>query len=247
MNVETFIEQSKPFMAWMLDWQANLKPATLGSLAHNDDPRSIGIISVDVINGFCTVGSLASPRVNTIVEPIASLFREAWAFGVRDILLTQDTHPTDAVEFAQYAPHCVRGTVESETVAAFKELPFFEQMTVLPKNSINSGFAPGFSEWTAARPQIKIWIVVGDCTDLCTHQLAMHMRLWANQNQLRDVRVVLPVNTVDTYDLPVQIANELGIVPHDANFLHLVFLYNMMQNGVEIFSEITPLPSAGNL
>ncbi len=239
MNAQTFIEQSTPFIEWMLNWQANLKPAPLVSLSFNGDPRSIGILSVDVIEGFCTVGPLSSPRVNQIVEPITRLFQAAWGYGVRDILLTQDTHPTDAVEFAQYAPHCIRGTAESETVAAFKALPFFEQMGVLPKNSINSMAAPGFSEWIAARPQVKTWIVVGDCTDLCTHQMAMNMRTWANQNQLRDVRIVLPVNTVDTYDLPVQTATELGLVPHDASFLHLVFLYNMMQNGVEIVSEIT--------
>jgi nicotinamidase-related amidase len=239
MDVQTFIEQSTPFIEWMLKWQSSLKSTSLATLSHHNDPRSIGILSVDVIKGFCTVGPLSSPRVNQIVEPITRLFQDAWDYGVRDILLTQDTHAEDAVEFAQYAPHCIRGTEESETVEAFKALPFFKQISVLPKNSINSVIAPGFSEWVAARPQVKTWIVVGDCTDLCTHQLAMNMRTWANQNQLRDARIVLPVNTVDTYDLPVKTATELGIVPHDATFLHLVFLYNMMQNGVEIFTEIT--------
>jgi len=239
MDTKTFIENSTPFIEWILKWQANLTPAALASLSFNGDPRSIGIMSVDVIEGFCTMGPLSSPRVNQIVEPITGLFQAAWDYGVRDILLTQDTHPEDAVEFAQYAPHCIRGTLESEAVAQYKTLPFYEQISMLPKNSINSSLAPGFSEWITARPHIKTWIVVGDCTDLCTHQLAMHLRTWANQNQLRNVRVVLPVNTVDTYDLPVQTATELGLVPHDANFLHLVFLYNMMQNGVEVVSEIT--------
>ncbi|MEZ4669763.1 MAG: isochorismatase family cysteine hydrolase [Anaerolineae bacterium] len=238
MNAEHFIEQSKPFIQWMLDWQAGLKPVALTDLFHDHDPRTVGIISVDVIEGFCTVGPLSSPRVNRIVEPITQLFQTAWAAGVRDILLTQDTHPEDAVEFAQYAPHCIRGTVESETVAAFKALPFFDQIAMIPKNCINSAFAPGFEEWVAARPQIKTWIIAGDCTDLCTHQLAMHMRIKANQNQQHGVRVVLPVNTVDTYDLPVATANQLGIPAHDAEFLHLVFLYNMMLNGVEIYSEV---------
>jgi nicotinamidase-related amidase len=240
MNSETFIAQSRPFIQWMLDWKTGLKPASLQSLMQNGDPRTVGIISVDVIEGFCTVGPLSSPRVNQIVQPIVDLFKLAWDCGVRDIALPQDTHPQDAVEFANYAPHCIRGTVESETVAAFKALPFFDKLAIFPKNSINSGLAPGFDDWVNARPQVKTWITVGDCTDLCTHQLAMHMRLSANQNQRRGIRVVLPVNTVDTYDLPVQTAQELGIVPHDAEFMHLVFLYNMMQNGVEIVTEITP-------
>ena len=239
MSVDTFIANSKPFIEWMFNWREGLKPTSLGTLAVQNNPRSIGILSVDVIEGFCTVGPLASPRVNQIVQPIVELFTAAWAYGVRDILLTQDTHEPDAVEFAQYAPHCIRGTTESEAVSAYKALPFYDQIVVLPKNSINSALAPGFAEWIAARPQITTWIVVGDCTDLCTHQVAMYMRTWANQNQLRDVRVMLPVNTVDTYDLPVNTALELGIVPHDAAFLHLVFLYNMMQNGIEVVSQIT--------
>jgi nicotinamidase-related amidase len=239
MDTQAFIEQSRPFIEWMLNWKAGLSPVPFASLMHDGEPRSVGIISVDVIEGFCTIGPLSSPRVKTIVEPIARLFTLAWERGVRDIALPQDTHPEDAVEFAQYAPHCIRGTAESETVAAFKALPFFDQLTIIPKNSINSGLAPGFDAWVSARPQIRTWIVVGDCTDLCTHQLAMHMRLAANQNQRRGMRIVLPVNTVDTYDMPVAQAQSLGIPAHDADFLHLVFLYHMMLNGIEVVTEIT--------
>lgn len=239
MNIDTFIRQSKPFIEWMLNWKAGLKPITLDSLMEGSDPKTVGIVSVDVIEGFCSVGPLSSPRVNRIVEPITELFKLAWENNIRDIVLTQDTHPADAVEFAHYAPHCIRGTEESEAVAAFKALPFFEQLKIFPKNSINSGFAPGFDAWVKERTQIKTWITVGDCTDLCTHQLAMYLRLSANQNQQHGIRVVLPVNTVDTYDLPVATAQELGIAPHDAEFLHLVFLYNMMLNGIEIVSDIT--------
>lgn len=238
-DVNTFIEQSRPFIQWMLDWKAGLKPLSLSSLT-GDTPDKVGIISVDVIEGFCHVGPLSSPRVSNIVAPIARLFELAWSQGVRDIALPQDTHPEDAVEFAQYGPHCIRGTLESETVAAFKQLPFFEHITVIPKNSINSALAPDFDEWVAARPQINTWIIAGDCTDLCTYQLAMHMRLSANQQQRQGVRVILPVDTVDTYDMPVDTAQRLGIVPHDAEFLHLVFLYHMMLNGIEVVTEMTP-------
>ncbi len=238
-EIQAFIQQSEPFIQWMLTWKAGLQPLSLASLTQRG-ANTVGLISVDVIEGFCHVGPLSSPRVKTIIEPIKQLFELAWSQGVRDIALPQDTHPEDAVEFAQYGPHCIRGTVESETVAAFKALPFFEQMTVIPKNSINSGLAPGFNEWVAARPQITNWIIAGDCTDLCTHQLALHLRLSANQYQQRATRIILPVNTVDTYDMPVATAQQLGIIPHDADFLHLVFLYHMMLNGIEVVSEIVP-------
>jgi hypothetical protein len=31
----------------------------------------------------------------------------------------------------------------------------------------------------------------------------------------------------------------LGIMPHHADLLHLIFLYNMAQNGVEIAERVT--------
>lgn len=238
MQAEAFLQRSAPFVQWMLDWRDGLRPVSLAGLL-SDGAETVGILSVDVIKGFCSVGPLASPRVNQIVAPITMLFERAWAAGVRDIALSQDTHPADAVEFMSYAPHCIRGTEESETVEAFRALPFFDQLTVIEKNSINAGLTDRLSEWLRARPHITTWIIVGDCTDLCTHQLAMHVRLSANQHQQSGVRVILPVNTVDTYDLPVDTAQQIGAVPHDAEFLHLTFLYHMMLNGIEIVTEIT--------
>ena len=81
MNADTFIHNSRPFMEWMLSWKANLQPAAFDTLTHDGDPKTVGIISVDVIEGFCTIGPLSSPRVNGIVEPIAALFKLAWARG----------------------------------------------------------------------------------------------------------------------------------------------------------------------
>ena len=237
MNYDTFIDQSKPFIQWMLDWKNNLKPFSLSSLTQAD-PKSVGVVSVDVIEGFCTVGPLSSPRLNNIVEPITRLFKLAWGQGVRDIALPQDTHPADAVEFGQYGVHCVRGTVESQTVAAFKALPFFDQLAIQEKNCINCGMNGAFVEWVKARPQIHNWIVVGDCTDICTYQLAMYLRTSANENQIRDIRIILPVDCVDTYDLPVDEALKIGATPHSAEILHLVFLYHMMLNGIEVVTEI---------
>lgn len=236
--VDEFVASSRPFIRWMLEWKASRRPLSIAELVA-DGADKTAIVSVDVIKGFCTVGPLASPRVNNIVAPITDLFRLAWEHGVRDIALPQDTHPADAVEFMSYAPHCVRGTEEAETVDEFRELPFFDQITVIEKNSINAGLSEPFREWVAQRGHIRNWIIVGDCTDLCTYQLAMHIRLSANQNQTAGVRVILPINAVDTYDLPVSVADEIGAVPHDAEFLHVVFLYHMMLNGVEVVTEIT--------
>ncbi len=84
---------------------------------------------------------------------------------------------------------------------------------------------------------MDIFIVVGDCTDLCTYQLAMHLRLDANARQLQR-RVILPVDCVDTYDMPFEKAAAIGAIPHPAAFIHAVFLHNMHLNGVEIYATI---------
>jgi nicotinamidase-related amidase len=224
-------EQSKEFMDYLDGWVK-----TLPSLSVNEvtaDPAKVAVISVDVINGFCTIGPLASPRVANIVDPIVKLFKAVWSRGVRHIVLVQDTHEPDAVEFGSFPPHCVRGTAEAETVDAFKALPYFGQITAMPKNSIASGLNTGLVEWLAAHPQVDTFIVVGDCTDLCTYQLAMHLRLDANARQLKR-RVVLPADCVDTYDTPLALAKEIGAFPHPADLLHAVFLYHMALNGVEV-------------
>jgi nicotinamidase-related amidase len=203
----------------------------------NNQPETVAVISVDVINGFCYEGPLASPRVAGIVPPIAALFQKAHRAGVRNFILTQDTHPEDAMEFENYPPHCIRGTVQSDTVPEFKTLPFFNLFQVMPKNSINSAIGTGLDAWLEAHPEVNTFITVGDCTDLCTYQLAMHLKLRANaRNQA--VRVILPVDCVDTYDLPVSVAREIGAVPHHGDLLHYIFLYHMMLNGVEVTASM---------
>ena len=230
-----WLDRSLPFLAFLDEWYEQLPNEALNTLI--DDPSKIAVISVDVINGFCYEGPLSSPRVKQIIAPITKLFEKAWDAGVREIILTQDTHEANAVEFGQYPPHCIRGTRESETVPEIEALPFYDHMTIIEKNSIHSGLDTGLSDWISDHPEIDRFIIVGDCTDLCTYQLAMHLRLDANARQL-DRKVIVPVNCVDTYDLPVQQAQDIGAVPHDGDLLHRVFLYSMMLNGVEIYAKI---------
>ncbi|BCX04413.1 MAG: nicotinamidase [Candidatus Roseilinea sp.] len=229
--------KSRPFIAYVEDWLNRLPTAKLSKLL--GDPSRAAVASVDIINGFCTVGPLASPRVQGIVRPIAKLFRDCYDAGVRHFILTQDTHEPDAVEFKQYPPHCVRGHIESQTVPELLELPFAGEFVVFEKNSISSSENTGLDRWLDAHPDVITFIVVGDCTDLCTYQLAMHLRLRANACQHRETRVIVPENCVQTYDTPVKTAQKLGIPAHDGDLLHAIFLYNMWTNGVEVVKKIT--------
>jgi nicotinamidase-related amidase len=142
------------------------------------------------------------------------------------------------VEFEQYPPHCVRGDAQSQTAPELMALPFAGAYTIMPKNSISSFEGTVLGVWLDAHPQIDTFIVTGDCTDLCTYQLAMQLRLRANAHQLAGARVIVPVNCVQTYDTPMETARRLGITPHPADLLHAIFLYHMSSNGIEVYSRL---------
>ena len=65
----------------------------------------------------------------------------------------------------------------------------------------------------------------------------MYLKLQANARNEKS-RVILPVDCVDTYDLPVHVANDIGAIPHDGDLLHYIFLYHMMLNGIEVVAMI---------
>lgn len=225
----------QPFLAYLDEWLADLPEKTLEEIA--PIPGETAVISVDLIKGFCSIGPLASPRVNSIVPAVVALFKRGWARGIRHIVLTQDTHEPDAVEFGSFPPHCVRGTAESETVEAIQSLSFYPEITIIEKNSIHSGLNTGLSAWLDDHPEINTFLIVGDCTDLCVYQMAMHLRLDANARQLQR-RVIVPAVNVDTYDTPIEVARAGGFFPHPGDFLHATFLYHMALNGVEVVGKI---------
>jgi nicotinamidase-related amidase len=235
MNTISLAEQSKPFLDYLDGWMVNLPDMNLSQAI--PEPGHTAIVTVDVTRGFCYEGPLSSPRVATIVAPIVTLYQKAWQRGLRHILLTQDTHEPEAVEFAQWPPHCVRDTAEAQTVDEIRSLPFFNEIRLFEKNSISSDVNSGLSAWVAAHPEVDTFIVTGDCTDLCTYQLAMYLRLDANDRQLKR-RVIVPANTVQTYDLPLDVAGQIGAMPHPGDLIHAMFLWHMQLNGVEIVREI---------
>ena len=241
MNLEDLINSSRPFLDWLVNWYNSRPSMALDQLlnASGISAHGAALLAVDVTVGFCSDGPLASERVGRIAAPIARLFRRAHEQSVRNFILPQDTHTEDAVEFTSFPPHCVGGTAEPVTVPELRELPFSDLFTVIEKNSISSDIGTELDDWLADHPEVTTFIAVGDCTDLCVYQLAMHLRLRANALNLRDTRVILPLDGVDTFDIPVDIAQEIGAMPHHGDLIHLIFLYSMAQNGIEIVSEVS--------
>jgi nicotinamidase-related amidase len=231
MENNTLSQKSIDFIHYLEAWQNELPTFLLDDVISR--PERAAILSVDMVNGFCKTGALASPRVDALIPNVAGLFTAAWEKGVRHILLSQDTHDPDALEFEAFAPHCVRGTIESETVNEIRQLHFYDQMVIFEKNSISSNIETGLTTWIENHPEVDTYIVVGDCTDICVYQSALFLRMQANEIKAQR-RVIVPENCVNTYDLPVQTAISLKILPHDGDLMHSIFLYHMALNGIEI-------------
>lgn len=230
------VESATPFLRYLDDWHAKIGEARLDDVI-GGQPDKVAVVCVDVIVGFCNEGALASPRVNQIVAPITRLFTALHDRGVRHFVLPQDTHDPHAVEFESYPPHCIRGTREAETVAELKALPFSDEFTIIEKNALSAFVDTSLPAWVREHPEVETYIVTGDCTDLCTYNLALHLRMDANARQIKR-RVLLVEDCVDTYDVSVETAQQLGIRPHPADFHHVVFLHHMEQNGVEIVRRL---------
>lgn len=232
----SLMEASAPFLQYLDDWHANLPTQSLTNLI-DGTPEHVAVACVDVIVGFCNEGPLASPRVKRIVEPIAQLFTALHERGVQHFILPQDTHEPNAVEFAAYPPHCIRGTHEAETVDELKGLPFSAQFTIVPKNALSAFTDTALPAWVRSHPEVCTYVLVGDCSDLCTYNLAMDLRMDANAHQ-QQRRVIVVENCVDTYDIPVDVAVKQGIRPHPADIHHVLFLHHLEQNGVEIVKQL---------
>jgi nicotinamidase-related amidase len=228
--------QSKAFLDYLEDFLASLPSLTLEEAI--PEPEKSAIISADVINAFLYEGPLASPRVATIDKPITRLMEAAWDRGVRDILLVQEGHREDSLEFDAYGEHAVRGTRGAEAIDLIKALPFYDQLKTVYKDSIHPALNNDFDEWVEGRDHLNTFIAVGDVTDLCLYNLAIYLRFRANAYH-KERRVIVPENCVQTWHLSVEDAKDLPAMPHHGDMLHATFLYHMALNGVEVVKEIT--------
>jgi nicotinamidase-related amidase len=158
---------------YVAEWFWQLQARPLAEVV--PDPTAAAVFSTDMVVGFCVHGNLASTRLGALTARGVGVFRRA--HGIRHFVLVQDAHHPRTPEFLAFPPHCVRGTEEAHTIAELQALPFADLFTIIEKNSLHPALETEFDRWLEAHPGVHTAIVVGDCTDLCVYQLAMHLRL----------------------------------------------------------------------
>jgi len=223
--------------SYITRWFNELKPLPVKEAV--PDASRACVFSADMIAGFLSTGNLASERVARLAQPVRETFDMSYRHGIRHFVLCQDTHHPGSPEFDAFPSHSVRGSEESTTIPELKSLPFSSIFTIIEKNSLNPALGTDFDKWLDEHRDVNTAIVVGNCTDLCVYQLAMHLRLRANALDYRDYAVIVPANAVDTYSLSEETARKTGALAHPGDFFHQVFLYHMAINGIRIIGKLT--------
>lgn len=185
--------------------------------------KSTLLLHIDIVEGFLNFGALHSPRVAEIIDDVVSLNKKLTNVTKAFVL---DEHPEDAEEFKAYPSHCVIGTGESDLVQEL--VPFAKDRRLFKKNSTNIFHAPEFLVFLNEHNFDTI-ILVGDVTDICILQAGLSIKTYFHEHQL-PVRMILPINCVDTY--------QLDVANHDADLMNLFTLYNLQMNGIEIVQNI---------
>ncbi|KAA0036347.1 nicotinamidase 1 [Cucumis melo var. makuwa] len=213
-----------------------------------------GLVLVDVVNGFCTVGAgnLApkqhNKQISQMVEESARLARvfceKKWP-----IFAFLDSHHPDIPEHP-YPPHCIAGTDESKLVPALQWLENEANVTLRCKDCID-GFlgclekdgSNIFIDWVK-KNQIKNILVLGICTDICVLDFVCSTLSARNRGFLSPLEdVIVYSGGCATYDLPVSVAKTLGdAIAHPQELMHHIGLYMARGRGAKVVSEVSIKP-----
>lgn len=182
---------------------------------------------VDMNNGFVRKGALASDRAESIVPDIVKMIDICIDRGAKIVAFT-DCHTEDSPEFKIYPKHCIAGTEEVELIDEIKA--YEDRLTLIPKNSTNAYVEEATQKQIAdfiINRGIKKWVIVGVCSDICIQAFSLSLKTHLISLNI-DNDVVVPLSGIETYDAP----------GHDANFMNVHSLFNMMVNGIKIVGSI---------
>ncbi|KAM3708956.1 hypothetical protein ACB098_02G137500 [Castanea mollissima] len=225
-------------------------PVNQESLVLSEDVKT-GLVLVDIVNGFCTVGSgnLAPTQPDEQISgmvgesvKLARVFCEKkWP-----IFAFLDSHHPDIPE-PPYPPHCIAGTNESKLVPALQWLENEPNATLRCKDCID-GFLGSiekdgsnlFVDWVRNN-QIKKILVVGICTDVCVLDFVCSTLSARNRGFLVPLEdVIVYSNGCATFDLPIHVANTMkDAIAHPQELMHHIGLYMAKGRGAKVVSEVS--------
>ncbi|MEX1036470.1 MAG: isochorismatase family protein [Sneathiella sp.] len=227
-------------------------PLSMASLDPAAPEMRVGLVIVDEVNGFATVGAgaLAPPvpnaQVSTMVSETVNLARHFAGQGW-PILAFLDTHIPGKPE-PPYPPHCEAGTGEEELVPELKWLESDSNTTLVRKDCIN-GFigatrkdgSNAVADWVRDHG-ITDMLVVGICTDICVMDFVLTALSARNHDMMPGLKEIHVYDKgCSTFDLPRATAEEIGYgatAAHPQDATHYMGLYFMASRGAQLVNKV---------
>lgn len=188
------------------------------------DNKSVLFI-IDMNNGFAKSGPLSSKRVEKLIPSIVEDVEIFNSFN-NPIIAFTDSHKKECLEFKSYPIHCLENSYESEIVDEIKQ---FNNIMIIKKSSTNAFLEEETKKYidSFVRDGYKNFVLCGCITEVCVKQFAQTLKAYLNVIN-KDINVIVPINSVDTYDSP----------EHNADIINLFSFYEMNSCGIKIVKNI---------
>ncbi|SPZ49309.1 Isochorismatase family [Sarcina ventriculi] len=188
------------------------------------DNKSVLFI-IDMNNGFAKSGPLSSKRVEKLIPSIVEDVEIFNSFN-NPIIAFTDSHKKECLEFKSYPVHCLENSYESEIVDEIKQ---FNDIMIIKKSSTNAFLEEETKKYidSFVRDGYKNFVLCGCITEVCVKQFAQTLKAYLNVIN-KDINVIVPINSVDTYDSP----------EHNADIINLFSFYEMNSCGIKIVKNI---------
>ncbi|KAL3843792.1 hypothetical protein ACJIZ3_001195 [Penstemon smallii] len=211
----------------------------------------VGLVFVDIINGFCTVGAgNLAPRepnrqISQMIDESAKLAK-VFCNNKWPVLAFLDSHQPGKLEHP-YPPHCITGTDESKLVPALSWLEEEPNVTIRHKDcydgfigSIQEDGSNAFVDWMKSN-EIQTLLVTGICTDICVLDFVCSTLSARNRGFLGPLEdVVVYSKGCATFDFPASLAiNNKDHLAHPQELMHHIGLYMAKGRGAKIAREVS--------
>jgi nicotinamidase-related amidase len=234
---------------------------------------NVGLIIVDVVQGFTRSGTLSDPSSMTpMVDELDHFVRELdEQLGRRlRLLVLRDCHHPDIPE-PPYPPHCIVNSGEEQLDPELAWLEDHPRCTMVDKDCIN-GFVGAMRpsagglfrnllvDWVLEH-KLATLVVAGDCTDICVSDLTVALLSARNHGLLTRVSperrsgyvqaitsmgIYVYVPGCATYDLdPETLPADNLTLRHPGPIAHHVGLWLMASRGARLIDGFTPLRQDG--
>lgn len=161
------------------------------------------LIVVDMVNGFVKEGVLHDEEIMNAVPRQIELLEE-YKKEEELVIFIRDVHHKNSIEFKRFGDttHCLEDTHEAEIIDELLPYTKEDNSLIFTKNCTSYMMIPELKNILVEANNIKIYDVVGCCTDICIVNGVLPMMNFFDQLD-REVEVRVHEDGIETYHSPL--------------------------------------------